>query len=368
MLRTAVKLLIAPVLAVICLALGYAAGRHSFALFFDGTHTSGRIVAMVKEHGVKGVSDVYFGMRAVVRCRTAAGAELAGQLDGAVMTGVVVTADGTTTHISRSELERIRGLSRKALKAEPLAMTVALLADLLEANVQTMERRAEKEFDRTDDQRPVFISKEEKVLIIRGITGQVTAVCVEGNAVTAAVTAAGVHTTADELAVTVTAEPHAPAEDSAAGNATGAVIRTCTVVRTLNGVAEEDGNADFISFEKTSDYTFWPVVVFRAGDISVTRITAVGRRLTVPPEYRLGVRTKVAYDPRDCDDAQLIPDFDKIRQLPPLMRFNSYIEAIFGLWLYPAMLITMGAIFGVAGLILLSMAVWPGVSPEHLHR
>jgi len=359
--KTTLKLLIAPVLALLALWLGYSMGKHSFWLYRHGTHTEGRIVAMVKEDMRTGSAELYFDKHTTVRCATADGAELRALVDGSQLTGMIQVAHGVTSRLDAAAIAGLRDLSKKDLSQNPSAQNVVLLSDLLDANLQTMERRVEREMERSDGARPVRVVKEEHLHVIAAITGRVTAVAMDGAAVTSVVTTTGRFAGDASLRVIAAAGGH---EEIPAH--TGTAQHVCSFIRTLDGVVMSNANADFISFETSSFFTFWPVVSFRAGDVRVVKVTNVGRRLTVPPDYRLGARAVVAYNPGDPRDAQLIPDFAAIRRLSPLMRFNARIEAVFGLWLSPAILLIMGVIFSIAGLVLLSMVIWPGVTRRHL--
>lgn len=127
---------------------------------------------------------------------------------------------------------------------------------------------------------------------------------------------------------------------------------------TINGLNHTPDKKDFILEAESYSTVFTPVFGFEANQVSVARLSHIGRHGGPTLALRLFGDCKVYYDPKDPTEAVLIADPGPIAG-DPLGWFSRYCEGFFGQWGSGALITLAGCVFLATGMILISLVIKP---------
>lgn len=136
---------------------------------------------------------------------------------------------------------------------------------------------------------------------------------------------------------------------------------------TLDGREMMPKKRDFLLAAEPYTTQFLPVFIYGAEGSQVARISHVGRQGGPTLALRLHRPCRVYFDARDPTDAVLMADVGPAERDNLLGWFSRYCEGLFAQWGSTALMVLAGLSCLLTGLMLISLAVWPGRTgaPSH---
>lgn len=337
-------LLIFPALGLALLFFAWFWSVREIRLRANGTPVEGRIAGMVLQRA--GNSDLITGIESHLVLQRASGERVMAESKDGILTSVkTIAADGTSTTVPLDALDETLGEAESrvledARTGQAEAIRWALLREARRAAMGSEIVRIE----RTDTVDGYFgLDAVPQVLDVR-----------DGRPLMK-------DQTPGRAVVRAVFDQAAPPGD---GGRQGEVLVEYSF--TLDGGEFAPAKRDFLLASEPYTTQFLPVFVYSSGGPQLARTSHVGRQGGPTLALRLHRPCRVYLNPDNPAEAVLMADVGPADHHDLLGWFSRYCEGLFAQWGSTALMVLAGLTCLLTGLILISLAIWPGrtTAPE----